>query len=154
MQQTTNHPTDLTRTDKVFLVALVVWILAQLIRFIAIPLITSVASGIDAPGWMYPAILDVVTAILAVPLVIAILTGRGFTVWTLTIVYFTLSIVDHIGALTNLTLIGEPIAFEQFNGGGNPYAAPIVQTVLDVVFFGLLLLPRFRSLFFRVSKIR
>ena len=76
----------------------------------------------------------------------------GFTVWTLTIVYFTLSIVDHIGALTNLTLIGEPIAFEEFNGGGNPYTAPVVQTVLDVIFFGLLLMPRFRDLFFRLSK--
>ena len=100
---------------------------------------------------MYPAILDVVAATLAVPLVIAVWKWRGLTVWTLTIVYFTLSIVDHVGALTNLTLIGEPIAFEQFNGGGNPYAAPVVQTVFDVIFFGLLLQARFRDLFFRMS---
>ncbi len=152
MQVTMNHSTALGRSGKILLTALVIWILAQLIRFIAIPLITSVANGIDAPGWMYPAILDVVTAIFAVPLVIAIWKWRGFTVWTLTIVYFTLSIVDHIGALTNLTLIGEPIAFEQFNGGGNPYTAPVVQTVLDVVFFGLLFMPRFRGLFFQLSK--
>ena len=72
----------------------------------------------------------------------------------LTIVYFTLSIVDHIGALTNLTLIGEPITFQQFNGGGNAYAAPVVQTVLDVIFFGLLLTPRFRDLFFRLSEMK
>ncbi|MEY8096925.1 hypothetical protein AB9F29_05840 [Falsihalocynthiibacter sp. S25ZX9] len=152
MQETTNPSIGLGRSGKIFLTALVVWILAQLIRFIAIPLITRVANGIDAPSWMYPAILDVVTAILAVPLAIAIWKWRGYTVWTLTIVYFTLSIVDHIGALTNLTLIGEPIAFEQFNGGGNPYAAPVVQTVLDVVFFGLLFMPRFRGLFFQLSK--
>jgi hypothetical protein len=143
----------LIRSDKIFLIALTVWILAQLIRFIAIPLITSVANGIDTPGWMYPAVLDVVAAVLAIPLAFAVWKWRGFTVWTLTIVYFTLSIVDHIGALTNLTLIGEPTAFEQFNGGGNPYAAPVIQTVLDVVFFGLLLLPRFRDLFFRISKL-
>lgn len=152
MQETTNHSADLSRTGKIFLVALVVWILAQLIRFIAIPLITSVANGIDAPGWMYPAILDVAAAALAVPLVFAILRWRGFTVWTLTIVYLTLSIVDHIGALTNLTLIGEPIAFEQFAGGGNPYIAPVVQTCLDIIFFGLLLMPRFRGQFFQPSK--
>ncbi|MEY8099952.1 hypothetical protein AB9F29_21650, partial [Falsihalocynthiibacter sp. S25ZX9] len=110
MQETTNHSIGLGRSGKIFLTALVVWILAQLIRFIAIQLITRVANGIDAPSWMYPAILDVVTAILAVPLAIAIWKWRWYTVWTLTIVYFTLSIVDHIGALTNLTLIGEPIA--------------------------------------------
>jgi hypothetical protein len=152
MQVTTNSTTDLGRSDKIFLVALAVWILAQLIRFIAIPLIASVANGIDAPGWMYPAILDVVAAALAVPLVLAIWKWRGFTVWALTIVYFTLSIVDHVGALTNLTLIGEPIAFEQFNGGGNPYTAPVVQTLLDVIFFGLLFMPRYQDLFFRLAK--
>ena len=68
---------------------------------------------------MYPAILDVVTAVLSIPLAIAILKWQVFTVWTLIITYLTLSITDHIGALTNLALIGEPIAFEQFNGGGN-----------------------------------
>lgn len=148
MQQITN------RSDKLFLVALVIWILAQLIRFIAIPLIMNVANGIDAPGWMYPAILDVVAAAFAIPLAFAIWKWRGFTVWTLTIVYLTLSIVDHIGALTNLTLIGEPLAFEDFTGGGNPYTAPVVQTVLDVIFFGLLLMPRFRNLFFRLSNLK
>ncbi len=152
MQMTPKHTTGLGRSDKVFLIALAIWIFAQLIRFIAIPLITSVANGVDAAGWMYPAILDVIAAALAVPLVIAIWKWRGFTVWALSIVYFTLSIVDHIGALTNLTLIGEPIAFEQFTAGGNPYTAPVVQTVLDVFFFGLLFMPRFRDLFFRLTK--
>ena len=152
MKETPQHTPNLGRSDKIFLVGLIVWILAQLIRFIAIPLITSVANSVDAAGWMYPAILDVVTAIFAIPLAVAVWKWRGFTVWTLTIVYFTLSIVDHIGALTNLTLIGEPIAFEQFNGGGNAYTAPVVQTSLDVIFFGLLFIPRFRDLFFRLAK--
>jgi hypothetical protein len=152
MQQAANQPAGLTRSGKVFLVALSFWISAQLIRFIAIPLIISVNEGIDAPGWMYPAVLDVVAAALAVPLIFAIWRWRGFTVWTLTIVYFTLSIIDHIGALTNLTLIGEPIAFEQFNGGGNPFTAPVVQTALDVAFLGLLLMPKFRGLFFQLSN--
>lgn len=146
-----DHNAAANRTDKIFVVGLIIWILAQLIRFIAIPLITSVANGVDALGWMYPAVLDVVTAVFAIPLAIAVWKLRGFSVWALTIVYFTLSIVDHIGALTNLSLIGEPIAFEQFNGGGNPYTAPVVQTVLDVIFFGLLFVPRFRNLFFQLE---
>ena len=140
----------LNRSQKIFLAGLIIWILAQIIRFIAIPLIISVSNGVDAPGWMYPAILDVVTAVLSIPLAIAILKWQIFTVWNLIITYLTLSITDHIGALTNLALIGEPIAFEQFNGGGNPFVAPVVQTVLDVLFFGLLLLPRFRGIFFRL----
>ena len=61
--------TDLTQTkfnrtsgaERIFLIGLVIWILAQLIRLIAIPLIISVSEGLDALGWMYPAVLDVVS---------------------------------------------------------------------------------------------
>ena len=145
-----------TRTssaERIFLIGLVIWILAQLIRLIAIPLIISVSEGLDALGWMYPAVLDVVAAVLAVPLAFAVWKWRGFTVWTLTVIYLTLSIVDHIGALTNLTLIGEPKAFEELNGGNNPYTAPIVQTALDVLFLYLLLLPKYRRIFFELKEV-
>lgn len=148
---TNGAPTALNRAQTLFLVGLITWILAQLIRFIAIPLITSAANGIDAPGWMYPAILDVVTAVLAIPLAFAVWKWRGFATWSLTITYLTLSITDHIGALTNLSLIGEPIAFEQFNNGGNPYTAPVIQTALDVLFFVMLMLPGFRGIFFKLQ---
>lgn len=146
-----DHNAAANRTDKIFIVGLIIWILAQLIRFIAIPLITSVANGVDAPGWMYPAVLDVVTAVFAIPLALLVWKARGFTTWSLTVIYFTLSITDHIGALTNLTLIGEPLAFEQINGGGNPYTAPIVQTVLDILFLVLLLMPRYQRIFFKLA---
>lgn len=143
-----------SRVGKIFIVGLIIWILAQLIRFIAIPLITSVANGVDAPGWMYPAVLDVVTAVFAIPLAILVWKLRGFTTWSLTVIYFTLSITDHIGALTNLSLIGEPLAFEQFNGGGNPFVAPVVQTILDIVFLAMLLMPRFQRVFFSLADQR
>ena len=61
-----------TRTssaERIFLIGLVIWILAQLIRLIAIPLIISVSEGLDALGWMYPAVLDVVAAVLALSLI-------------------------------------------------------------------------------------
>jgi hypothetical protein len=149
-QPATHETAPLKSAEKVFIAGLIVWILAQLIRFIAIPLITSVSNGLDAAGWMYPAVLDVVTAVFAIPLAVAIWKGRGFTVWALTLVYFTLSIVDHIGALTNLTIIGAPVAFAEMNQGANPYTAPIIQTLLDVVFFCLLFVPKFRNLFFKL----
>ncbi|WP_412562215.1 hypothetical protein [Thalassobius sp. MITS945101] len=148
---TNEAPTTLNKAQLIFLFGLIIWILAQLIRFIAIPLITSAANGIDAPGWMYPAILDVVTAVFAIPLAFAVWKWRNFTSWTLTFTYLTLSITDHIGALTNLSLIGEPIAFERFTNGGNPFTAPVIQTTLDVLFFVMLMLPGFRSIFFKVQ---
>jgi hypothetical protein len=117
-------------------------------------LILSVTQGLDAAGWMYPALLDVVAAVLAIPLSIAILKMRGFTVWTLTVVYLTVSIIDHVGAFTNLILIGEPNAFKQFNNGNNPFIAPVIQTGFDVLFFYLLMLPKFRSIFYDLKIIK
>lgn len=140
------------RLDRAFLVGLTIWILAQLIRLIAIPLISSVASGVDAPGWMYPAILDVLTAVLAPLLVLAIWRRRSFMVWTFTVIYLTISLVDHVGAFTNLALIGEPLALKAFSGGNSPYLAPTVQTTFDIIFFYLLMLPRFRRIFFKLWK--
>ena len=140
--------------EKVFLISLVVWIFSQIIRFIALPLVLSVNQGLDAAGWMYPALLDIAAAILAIPLSLAILKMRGFTVWTLTIVYLTLSIIDHVGAFANLILIGEPNAFKQFNDGNNPFIAPIIQTAFDILFFYLLLLPKFRSIFFDLKVVK
>ncbi len=58
--------------------------------------------------------------------------------------YLSLSIVDHVGALTNLSTIGAPIAFDEFSGDNNPFTAPIIQTLLDCLFLCLLLVPRFR----------
>ena len=137
-------------TEKYFIIGLIVWLFAQLIRFIAIPLIQSVNNGIDAPGWLYPAILDVFAAVFAIPLILLVWKYRSFVTWTLAIVYFTMSITDHIGALSNLYIIGEPIAFLEMNGGRNPYTAPIIQTILDIVFFVLLLIPKYRNLFFKI----
>ena len=154
MNVTVNERTgSLTRSDRVFLVALTVWILLQMVRFIAIPLIQSIDAGIDAPGWMYPAMLDVLTAVVAPFLAVALWKWRGLAVWTLTVMYLTVSIVDHGGAFISLSLIGEPVAFEALNpSGGSPWVAPIIQTALDLVFLYLIYLPNNRRLFFELSS--
>ncbi len=136
---------------KVFFYGLLFWVIAQLIRFVALPLISSIIDGVDAAGWMYPAILDIIAASLALPLAFAIWRWRNFTTWSCAAIYLTLSIVDHIGALTNLTIIGEPLAFAEMTNGGNPYVVPTIQTLLDIIFLWLLVRPRYRSLFFEVS---
>jgi hypothetical protein len=144
---------SLKRMERGFLIALTIWILLQMVRFVAIPLIQNVVAGIDAPGWMYPAMLDVLTAVIAPFLAVALWKWRGFAVWTFTVVYLVVSIVDHGGAFISLSLIGEPIAFEAMNAAGSsPWVAPIIQTALDFVFLYLVLLPTNRRLFFKLSS--
>ena len=154
MNVTENKKTDsLKGSERIFLVALTVWILLQMVRFVAIPLIQSVDAGTDAPGWMYPAMLDVLTAVVAPILAVALWKWRGLAVWTFTVVYLVVSIVDHGGAFISLSLIGEPVAFEDMNSSGSsPWIAPIIQTALDFVFLYLVLHPKNRRLFFEVSS--
>ena len=126
--------------------------LLQLPRLVAVPLITSVLDDIDSPAWMYPAILDVVTAVLAPFLAVALWKWRGLAVWTLTVAYLTMSIVDHGGAFVNLALVGEAIAFEDMTPAGTPAVAPAIQTVFDIVFLVLVTLPRNRRHFFTLAR--
>lgn len=139
---------SLTFSERVFLVGLVVWILLQISRFIAIPLINSVNSDAESKAWLYPAYLDLFAAVFALPLIWAIIKRRGFLTWACVIIYLAISIVDHVGNFVTTTFVGPPSIAE----GMNPYLVPVIQTILDVLFFALLFVPRFRNLFFRIEE--
>lgn len=66
-----------------------------------------------------------------------------------TIIYFTVSIIDHGGNLVTTTFIGAPSIAD----GMNPYLIPVIQTALDVLFVVLLFVPKYRNLFFRIEEI-
>jgi len=84
-------------TDKIFLIGLIVWIVLQLSRLIAISLINEVNAGAESKAWLYPAYLDLFAAVFALPLVWSIAKYRGFLTWTSVIIYLAISIVDHVG---------------------------------------------------------
>lgn len=140
---------DLDRNEKIFFIGLLVWILLQLSRFIAQALIDDINTGSESMAWMYPAYLDMFAAILAVPLMLAIIKWRGLLTWTFTIIYLAISIVDHFGNFTTTSLVGPPSIVEE---GMNPLLIPVIQTVIDFIFLILLLVPKYRALFFNVEK--
>jgi len=135
-------------SERVFIIGLIVWILLQISRFIAIPLINEVNSGAESKAWLYPAYLDLFAAIFALPLIWAVIKYRGFLTWACVIVYLAISIVDHVGNFVTTTFVGPPSIAE----GMNPYLVPVIQTALDILFFVWLFVPRFRNLFFRVEE--
>ncbi|MCG3208192.1 MAG: hypothetical protein FOGNACKC_01794 [Anaerolineae bacterium] len=47
------------------IIGIIIWVILQLPRLIAIPLIQDVLAGIESPAWMFPAILDIVVAAAA-----------------------------------------------------------------------------------------
>ncbi len=74
---------------------------------------------------------------------------RGILTWASMVVYWAISIVDHIGNFVTTTLVGPPTIAE---GMETPYLVPAIQTVLDVVFLALLFVPVGRDLFFKLKN--
>jgi len=140
---------DFNLGQKLFYVGLLIWILLQLSRFIAFVLIGDINSGEESKAWMYPAYLDIFAAVTAIPLVGLVVRWRGLFTWTLTIVYLAISIVDHFGNFTTTGLVGPPSIVQE---GTSPLLIPIIQTVLDFLFLVLLLVPKYRRLFFRLES--
>lgn len=134
--------------DKIFLIALIIWIALQISRLIALTLIDSINAGVDSVAWLYPAYLDLFAAYLALPVMWAIWKYRGLLTWTATIMYLVVSIVDHGGNFVTTTFVAPPSIAE----GMNPYLVPVIQTALDILFLVLLLIPRFRRLFVRIEE--
>lgn len=137
--------------DRKLMIALTAWVLFQLSRLVAVSLIASVANDEDAPAWMYPAILDVVCALTAPFLAIALWKSRGFAAWTATVVYLTVSIVDHFGFFTTFAQIGGPNAFEGMSPPGGAEVFPTFQTIVDALF--LFLVVRRRDIFFKLAPV-
>ena len=140
---------NFTRNEKAFFIGLIVWIFLQISRFVAIPLINDINAGSESPAWLYPAYLDIVAAIFAIPIIIALLRWRGLFTWTFTILYLVVSIVDHCGNFVTTAAVGPPSIVDE---GMNPILVPAIQTAFDLLFVVLLMMPKYRLLFFGTTK--
>ena len=77
----------------------VAWILLQVPRLSAIPLVGDALAGRESIAWLYPAILDVASA-TAAPIVAYLLwRKRGPSVWALAITFLSVCVVDAVGAV-------------------------------------------------------
>lgn len=121
----------------------------QLSRFVALSLINEINAGSESAAWMYPAYLDLFAVVFAPPLIWAIMKKPGVLTWASAVVYLAISIVNHMGNVVTTGLVGPPSIVPE---GMSPLLVPVIQTVLDVVFLVLLLVPRFRHVFFRISE--
>jgi len=65
--------------------------------------------------------------------------SRGLLTWTFAVVYLAISIVDHCGNFTTTSFVGAPSIVAE---GG---------TVIDAFFLILLLVPKYRRLFFKTD---
>lgn len=135
-------------SERIFFITLIIWVVLQLSRAIAIPLINEIKAGAESNAWLFPAYLDLFAVVFALPLVWAIIKKRGLITWACALMYLTISIVDHAGNLVTTTFVGPPSIAE----GMNPYTIPAIQTLLDILFLILLFIPNFRRMFFHIEN--
>ena len=107
--------------------------LFQLIRVLAYPIIQAVFAGENAEAWLFPAMMDVFVGLTALFVAIGIWRGKGLAVWTSAIVFFCLSISDHLDAIT-VVLTSKGPHPAMMSGAPSAIATQLgVMTLLEVL---------------------
>jgi len=129
------------------MVITIVWVILQIPRYIAIPLVQNILAGNDPEAWLNPAIGDIIIATSAFFVLFAVWRKKGLWVWATVLIWLALSIFDHLSTVTAALTTPGPQLF----GGGGPSASvaavPFIQAVIDAVVFVLLARGKVRSYF-------
>jgi len=97
------------RSLRLQIIAIAVLALVQTIRIFAFQLAQDVFAGSASIEWLYPAYLDMFVGITAPFVAFAIWRRTGLAVWTTAIVWFTISILDHLDAVTVILNVTGPL---------------------------------------------
>ena len=130
---------------RVAIIVIAVWIFLQMIRITAFSLVQSVLAGTDAAAWLYPAFVDIFVGITAPFVAFALWRKTGLAVWVAAIVWFAISIFDHMDAMTASLTTQIPASMP---GGGNvsiTVMVLLVLTILDVIALTVLTRKKMRS---------
>ena len=122
-----------TKSDKWLrfgIIAIGALALFQLVRVAAYSMIKDVLAGITPEAWLFPASMDVFIGVTALFVAIAVWKGKGLAVWACAIVFFILSISDHMDAMTVVLNTKGPLPVMM---SGAPSSTAIMLTVMSIV---------------------
>ena len=74
--------------------------LFQIVRVSALTIVQGVIAGKYSEAWIYPGMVDIAIGVAAPFIAYALWKKTGLGVWTIAIVFFVLSIFDHMDAIT------------------------------------------------------
>ena len=115
---------------RLMIIGLAAWTLFQTIRLVGLSLAQDALTGSASPAWLYPALTDAAIGIMAPIVTFAVWRMKGLGVWVFGIVFFVISIVDHMDAVTaGLTtpIPNAPLL------GGPPLILAVQLTVISVI---------------------
>jgi hypothetical protein len=127
MNNESNSPAKSPRVAIVLLGALALF---QIIRIAAFFMIQDVLSGKTPDAWLFPAMTDVFIGAMALFVAIGLWKGKGLAVWTSAIVFFCISISDHLDAITVVLTTKGPLPAMM---SGAPSSTVTMLTVMILV---------------------
>ena len=134
MDKSTQNIITSGKTKLIYLIAGVATF--QIVRILAYQITKDVAAGSVAQAWRFPAYLDMFIGITAPFIAYGLLRKTGLGIWTGAVVWFALSISDHLGAITVLAKGSGPAPSMMSNA-----SASIIQLiVISLLEFGMILL--------------
>lgn len=102
-----------SRSGQIVTAVVAVYALLQTIRVTAFQLAQDVLANREAAAWLFPAFVDIFVGVTALFVAYALWKRRGLGVWVTAIVWFTISISDHLDALTTALTSTIPSMFPQ-----------------------------------------
>jgi hypothetical protein len=119
------------KTPRVAIILLSVLALFQIVRLFAFTIIQDALAGKVAESWTFPAMMDVFVGACALFVALGIWRGKGLAPWVSAIVFFCLSISDHIDAMT-VTLTSKGPAPAMMSGSG-VIPQLVVMSILEII---------------------
>ena len=124
--------TESKKSPRVAIILVAILALVQIVRIRAYPIIVDVLAGTNAEAWLFPAMMDVFVGVAALFVAIGIWKGKGLLPWTAAIVFFCLSISDHLDAMT-VRLLGNGPHPAMMSGAPSGVATQlVVMSLLEV----------------------
>ena len=130
---------------RVRVIGLAAWALFQTIRLVGFFLAQNALAGSASPAWLYPAMTDVVVGIMAPIVTAALWRRKGLGVWVFGIVFFAISIVDHLDAVTAALTTPIPSAPLLFPSVVTTAGLLIAISIIDAVAIAVLASAKMRS---------
>lgn len=114
------------------IITIAILALFQITRVLAFSMIKDVLAGITPDAWLFPAMTDVFIGAASFFVALGLWKGKGLAVWTSAIVFFVLSISDHLDAITVVLTTKGPLP-AMMNGAPSSTATMLaVMTLVEV----------------------
>jgi hypothetical protein len=113
--------------------------LFQVIRIMAFTMVQDVLAGKTPDAWLFPASTDVFVGVMAIVVALALWTRRGLAVWTLAIVFFCISISDHLDAITVVLNTRGPLPAMMSGAPSSTATMLTVMILIEVAAIGVLI---------------